>query len=127
MTSASLSPGRRGLIFGGAAAALLSACGGGAVDGDTPAIQVFSADRTRYFVGEQARISVRYSGASARIEPDIGPVASGTVITTEALGSSRLLRLVVQTPGLPALSRDLRLEVVFRDRWQAAGAFVTSQ
>jgi hypothetical protein len=113
------SPGRRGLLLGGGAAALLAACGGG--DDGTPAIVEFSADRAQYFVGERARISVRFSGASARIEPDIGPVLSGTVITTEALASTRRLQLVVQTPGLPTARRDLWLPVHFRDRWQAVG------
>jgi hypothetical protein len=124
MTYPPSSPGRRGLLLGGAAATLLAACGGG--DAGSPAIEEFSADRAQYFVGERARISVRFRGASARIEPDIGPVFSGTVVTTPVLDGTRRLQLVVQAPALPTARRDLWLPVNFRDRWQAAGRLAAS-
>lgn len=118
---------RRGLLFGGAAASFLAACGGGggAAD-DTPAIHEFSADRSSYFVGERARITVRYSGAAARLEPSGEPIASGATFTTAALGMRQRLRLVVQSPGYPDISRDLWLDVSFRDRWQAADDFTAT-
>jgi Kelch motif len=114
-------------LFGGGMSFFLAACGGGG-DGDSgePAIQQFSADRSSYFVGERAQITVRYRGASARIEPFIGDVANGAVITTSVLGSRQRLRLVVSTPGLPSVARDLFLDVRFRDRWQTAQAFACS-
>jgi hypothetical protein len=120
-------PLRRSLLLGGGAAFFLAACGGGGGDaaGD-PEIQQFSADRSSYFVGERARITVRYRGASARIEPFIGEVASGAVITTEVLGARQRLRLVVSTPGMPSVARDLWLDVRFRDRWQTAQPFASS-
>ncbi|WP_425257828.1 Kelch repeat-containing protein [Rubrivivax sp. RP6-9] len=117
-------PTRRRLLVAGGSAAWLAACGGG--DTSTPAIHAFSADRSSYFVGEQAQVRVRYSGASARIEPDIGPVADGALLTTEPLGATRRLQLVVQTPGLPDARRDLWLEVYFRDRWQALPPFTAA-
>lgn len=120
----SISLQRRGLLLGGGAAALLAACGGG---GDTtPAVQEFSADRSSYFVGEQAALSVRFSGESARIEPGIGPVRSGQTVTTPALDHSRRFSLIVETPGLPPQRRDLELDVRFRDRWVGVAAFAVS-
>ena len=118
-------PTRRRLLIAGGSAAWLAACGGGG-DTSTPAIHEFSADRSSYFVGEQAQIRVRYSGASARIEPDIGPVADGALVTTEVLGARRRLQLVVQTPGLPEARRDLVLDVRFRDRWLALPPFTAA-
>jgi hypothetical protein len=122
-------PLRRQLLLAGGSAALLSACGGGGGGGDEagdPAILTFSADRGSYFIGDRARITVRFRGASARIEPDIGPVADGATITTEALPARRRLQLVVETPGKPSATRDLWLEVGFRDRWVAAQPFASS-
>jgi hypothetical protein len=123
------SPLRRGLLLGGGGAAFLSACGGGGAEddgGSALAIREFSADRSSYFVGERAQIVVRYRGASARIEPGIGEVASGVVITTDALVSRQRLQLVVSAPGQPSVSRELWLDVRYRDRWQSADALTSS-
>lgn len=123
-------PTRRRLLLGGSTAALLSACGGGGGEGSDgtgdPAILAFEADRSSYFVGERARITVRFRGGSARIEPDIGPVNDGATLTTDPLPARRRLQLVVQTPGKPNLTRDLWLTVGFRDRWVAAQPFASS-
>lgn len=119
-------PLRRSLLLGGGASFFLAACGGGGDEPGEPEIQQFSADRSSYFVGERARITVRYRGASARIEPFFGEVASGAVITTEVLGARQRLRLVVSTPGQPSVARDLWLDVRFRDRWQTAQPFASS-
>lgn len=133
MTARPLAPclTRRRLLLAGGATSLLGACGGGGGSGgdntgDAPAIHTFAADRESYFVGETARITVRFRGASARIEPDIGEVADGTTLTTEVLTARRRLQLVVSTPGQPSVSRDLWLAVGFRDRWQAAQPFACS-
>lgn len=123
--SAPMSPQRRGLLLGGGAAVLLAACGGGG-DGAAPAIHEFSADRSSYFVGEQATIEVRFSGASARLEPGIGRVVSGQAVTTPPLDQSRRFVLTVETPGQPTVSRELGLDVRFRDRWVGVAAFVVS-
>lgn len=121
-------PTRRRLLLGGSAALFLAACGGGGDAPDHgPAIQEFSADRSSYFVGERARITVRFSGVSARIELSIGEVANGATVTTDVLSSRLRLRLVVSgTAGQPPVSRDLVLEVGFRDRWVAGPAFTSS-
>lgn len=131
MTLRPHSPHRRGLLFGCSAAAFLAACGGGGGDpgtpsGGDPAIQEFSADRSSYFVGERARITVRYTGATARLEPLGLTLASGSSIETGALGGRQRLQLVVTTPGRPTASRDLWLDVRFRDRWLAAEPFASS-
>lgn len=118
-------PLRRSLLLGGGASLLMSACGGGD-DAGEPAIHEFSSDRSSYFVGERARVTVRYRGTSARIEPFIGEVASGSVITTDVLGARRRLRLTVSTPGQPDAARDLWIDVRFRDRWLAAQPFASS-
>lgn len=113
---------RRSWLAAAAGAALLAACGGGDEPTASPEVVEFSADRGGYFVGEQARLTVRFAGARARIEPDIGNVANGAVVTTPALDASRRYRLVVETPGLPSAERDLFLPVRFRDRWQTLAA-----
>lgn len=121
-------PSRRRLLLGGSAALFLAACGGGGDGADgTPAIHQFSADRSSYFVGERARVTVRFSGVSARIELAIGEVANGATVTTDVLSARLRLRLVVTgSPGQPPVSRDLVLEVGFRDRWVAGPAFASS-
>lgn len=127
MSVASFSPGRRGLLCAAGATALVTACGGGSAGDDgPPAIIDFSADRAQYFVGEQATLQVRYRGASARIEPEIGAVADGAVVQTAPLPGRRRLRLVVESPGLASVERDLWLEVQYRDRWQVVAQFVAS-
>jgi hypothetical protein len=119
-------PTRRSLLLGGGVSLFMAACGGGDDGAGEPTIQQFSADRSSYFVGERAQITVRFRGASAHIEPFIGAVANGSVITTEVLGARQRLRLVVSTPGWPSVARDLWLDVRFRDRWQTAQPFASS-
>lgn len=120
-------PHRRSWLVATAAAALLAACGGGSGESTaTPTVVEFSADRGGYFVGEQARLTVRFAGARARIEPGLGSVANGAVVTTPALDATRTYRLVVETPGQPTATRDLFLPVRFRDRWQPLAAPVAT-
>lgn len=103
----------------------LAACGGGG-DATAPSIQ-FSADRSRYFIGEQARLSVRHDGDRARIEPDLGAVADGAVVTTPPLDGPRRYRLVVERNGEVIGTRELALDVRFRDRWSLAGSLQVAQ
>lgn len=130
MHTAPVSPRRRSLLGAAAGSAFIAACGGGGDGGPggsgTPEIIDFSADRTGYFVGEQALLQVRFRGASARIEPDIGPVVDGAVVATAPLAARRRLQLVVESPGLPAARRELWLDVRYRDRWLPLADFVSS-
>lgn len=107
-----------------AGAALLAACGGGG-DGapapSTPTIIAFNADRAAYFVGDSARLTVQYSGGAGRIEPGIGPVASGSTVSTPPLAPGASYRLVVDGAG-GSTSRTLAPAVSFRDRYVGAAA-----
>jgi hypothetical protein len=108
----------------------LAGCGGGGSDGgsasDTPRIDSFQADRSQYFVGDSARLSVRFVGGSGRIEPGIGAVTSGVAIDTPALDATRRYRLVVTRAGQPTAEREITLPVVYRERMQPIVAFNVS-
>jgi hypothetical protein len=118
---------RRAGLAAAAALLLIAACGGGDA-GSGPLIHEFSADRSGdYFVGERARLRVRYAGGSGRIEPGFGAVPDGAEVDTGVLAESRRYRLVVEVPGLPAARRDLALSVVFRNRYQSFDAPAVSQ
>lgn len=109
---------RRSLLCG-AGALLLGACGG-SDDGPGeagPEIQDFSAAAPAHFVGERARLSASFRGGQGRIEPDIGPVASGVPVQTPPLDRDRRYTLVVEAAGRPAQRRELALGVGFRDRY----------
>jgi hypothetical protein len=123
------------VLFG--AAALLAGCGGGGggsgappvggppVDA-APEIQAFVADKAGYLVGERATLTARFSGGTARIEPSLGVVQSGVPVETEALDSSRELRLVVESPR-GTVSRALTLSVQYRDRYRPTGTGLRSR
>jgi len=122
MPSARTFPAARGAWLATTLSVLLAACGGGGGDpSSAPQITQFSADRTQYFVGERARLAVQYRGGSGRIEPGIGPVASGSAIETPALADGVNYRLIVESPQ-GATSRSLSLDVAFRDRYVALSA-----
>ncbi len=97
---------------------LLTACGGGSgtAPGDIPTITQFSSDRTSYFVGDKARLAVNYRGGTGRIEPGVGPIASGTIVETPVLDRAASYRLVVDGAG-KSVSQSLALPVDFRDRY----------
>lgn len=117
----------------------LAGCGGGSGGGATPpgqgpvpvpppppppppppAIEAFSADKAEYFVGERATLTVRFSGGTGRIEPDIGAVTSGATVSSPVLDGSRELRLVVESAA-GAVTRSLTLPVRYRDRYRVLG------
>src|SRR5574340_347678 len=109
-------------------ASLLCAGGGGsgAAPGEAPTVTQFTSDRPSYFVGEKARLTVNCRGGAARIEPGIGPVASGTVVQTPVLDRTVSYRLVVDGAG-ESVSQSLALPVGFRDRYLTLDvAFVSS-
>ncbi len=98
---------------------LVAACGGGdGTPGNTPAIQGFAASTTTLFVGERTRLTATFTGGQGRIEPGIGPVASGVPIETPALDANRRYTLVVEAAGQPMARRDLDLTVRYRDRYE---------
>jgi hypothetical protein len=116
-----------------AAALVLAGCGGGGESGNVapppaaaPTIVTFAADRDRYFVGETAQLTLRFSGGTARIEPDIGPVSDGARVATPVLSEGRSFRLIVEGPGGRAV-RDLALEVGHRDRYVTVGSLLATQ
>ena len=103
----------------GLMALLVAACGGGAdTPGNAPAIQGFAASTTTLFVGERTRLTATFTGGQGRIEPGIGPVASGVPIETPALDANRRYTLVVEAAGQPTARRDLDLTVRYRDRYE---------
>jgi hypothetical protein len=117
-----------------AAALVLAGCGGGGGGGSSvapppaaaPTIVSFAADRDRYFVGESAQLTLRFSGGTARVEPDIGPVSDGARVTTPVLAEGRTFRLIVEGPGGRAV-RELVLEVRHRDRYASVGSLLATQ
>jgi hypothetical protein len=92
---------------------------GGSPPVQVPAIQEFSADKADYGIGEIATLTVRFTGGTGRIEPDIGAVQSGTPVRTARLDGAREYRLVVESTTAPAASRTLRLSVDYRDQYSA--------
>lgn len=109
----------RRALLAAALSALLAACGGG--DPAAPQILQFSADRTQLFVGERARLSVQYRGGAGRIEPGIGPVASGATVETPPLPDSVTFRLVVEGAQGSA-SQTLPLAITYRNRYAVVPA-----
>lgn len=102
-------------------------CGGGDEGGNDPApavrpaIQGFSADRSHYFVGDRAQLTAVFSNGSGRIEPGNVTVTSGQSITTPALTKGVEYRLVV-TDGITSVSRDLVIDVRYRERTRFVAA-----
>jgi hypothetical protein len=92
----------------------------------TPQIVEFTADKPSYFVGEKATLTVRFTGGTGRIEPNVGEVQSGVAIQTEPLDGSRELRLVVASSTGTAV-RSLRLPVRYRDSYRALGTDFSSR
>ena len=97
MSSASFFARRRGVAAALALAPFaLAGCGGGSdtPSSATPAIAQFSSDRDRYFVGEEAQLTVVYSGGAGRIEPGIGAVPSGATVATRKLDRASRRRCI---------------------------------
>jgi hypothetical protein len=84
---------------------------------DPPAIVEFSANKAAYGMGERATLTVRFTGGQGRVEPDVGPVTSGTPVQTAALDQAREFTLVVESPTHPAIRRTLRLPVDYRNEY----------
>lgn len=111
-----------------AAALLLAACGGGDDPPPTaaePTIIGFSAE-TPVPMGERAQLRPLFAGGSGRIEPGLGPVASGVAVATPPLEGDAVYRLVVEAPGKPAAVRTLAVSVQHRDRFVPASALASA-
>jgi len=119
---------RRHLLLAAVSSAAVAACGGGGgVIGDMPLIEHFGADRERYFVGDRARLTARFRGGPATIEPGLGAVTNGAAIDTPPLDVNTRFDLVVAGPGTVPLVRSLTLPVAYRDRYRPlAAGFVGS-
>lgn len=114
------------------ASMLVAGCGGGgSADNDptsTPEVIAFTADTTTPFVGDNVRLSASFRGAAGRIEPGLGTVTNGQILTTPAIDRDISYQLIVESPGLPNASRSLAISPRFRDRYAVtAGRFTGSQ
>ncbi len=110
-------PPRRRLLLSALTATLLAACGGGG-DGDDPAIDDFSAERTAYFVGERAILSVRFRGHRGEVDRGVGAVSSGVRVQTPWLEVDTTFTLTVHGNGPAPAARSITLPVSYRDRFQ---------
>lgn len=123
------------LVMVGALSLGLVGCGGGEGDSGNPLpggpgsgpnppaapqITEFSADKAEYAIGDRARLTVRFSGGTGRIDPNIGNVESGATVLTEALDGSREYRLVVES-ATGTVSRVLQLPVQYKDVYRTLG------
>lgn len=84
----------------------------------TPDIQGFDAVAGSPLVGERMGLRPLFSGGQGRIEPDIGPVSSGSEVQTPVLDGPRRYTLVVEAAGRPTVRRELLLPVRYRERYQ---------
>src|SRR5262249_28193359 len=97
---------------------VLFACGDAPVPGDSsPRIESFTASSAELRVGDPIELLPRFTGAPARIEPDVGPVVSGARIPVGPFPSGMLFTLVVGDGG-HEVRRELRLPLVYRHRLQ---------
>ncbi len=102
---------------------LLSGCGGGGGGGGSPpptgpVINQFTSDRSAYYVGESARLTAVFANGTAVLQPDDIPVQSGQPVTISDLTHTIRYKLVV-TGGAQSVSRDLDLNVSYRERTRA--------
>jgi len=94
--------------------AALAGCGPGARE-LPPHIDEFVASPAELLVGESVELLPRFTGAEARIEPDVGPVVDGGRYRVGPFASGRLYTLVVRDGGREA-RRELRVSLRYRHR-----------
>jgi hypothetical protein len=104
---------------------VLSGCGGGGGGGDGgtpppagPTISQFTSDRSAYNVGDSAQLTAVFASGTGVLQPDDIPVQSGQPITISGLTQTIRYRLIV-TSGTQSVSRDLDLNVSYRERMRA--------
>jgi hypothetical protein len=114
---------RRRLLAAASLSTLLAACGGGGggVETPTPAIQEFTLAAPA-LIGASATLRVRFSGGSARIEPGLGAVSSGSAVDTPVLAGAQRYRLIVTAPGVGEVTRELAVEPAWRNRLRSFDA-----
>lgn len=96
-----------------------AACGsspgyGGSVGSSPPAIESFTAEASTVFVGERTRLTAVFTGDSASID-GIGPVQSGTAVTTPALARATTFKLTVRR-GQEQVEGRVTVAASYRDR-----------
>ncbi len=116
---------RREWLAGISAAVLLAACGGGPDALPTPTISEFGTDKTDALVGETVRLTARFSGGTARIEPGVGAVASGVSVRTAPLAGDTKFRLIVSN-GATQVARELTVKVAYRNAYRKLAQPFTS-
>jgi hypothetical protein len=97
----------------------LTACGGGGPAGGqgpagAPKIESLTADQPGYFVGDTAKLTARFSGGSARLEPGAIAVASGVERTVGPLSANTTYTLVVGA-GQAEVRQEISLAVSYRN------------
>lgn len=120
MTPPPLHPTRRRLLAAAPLGALLAACGGGS-ETAAPTIQEFALAAPA-LVGAPARLRVRFSGGSGRIEPGLGTVTTDTVVETPPLAAAQRYRLIVSAPGVGDTTRELTIQPTWRNRLRSFDA-----
>ncbi|MBP8307802.1 MAG: hypothetical protein KAY46_11090 [Burkholderiaceae bacterium] len=124
---------RAGAFLLACAFLLTAGCGGGGSSPDNdpttpPEVIAFTADTTSPFVGDSVRLSAMFRGAAGRIEPGLGTVTSGQILTSPVIDRDISYQLIVESPGLPNASRTLAISPRFRDRYAVMpGRFAGSQ
>lgn len=101
----------------------LGGCGGGGSGGTPPppagpTITQFTSDRSAYNVGDSAQLTAVFANGTGVLQPDEIPVQSGQPITISNLTRTIRYRLIV-TSGAQSVSRDLDLNVSYRERMRA--------
>ena len=93
----------------------LLGCGASAPGSDGPRIESFTASPAELRVGDPVELLPRFSGGPARIDPDVGPVASGSRYPVGPFAAGMTFTLVVGEPG-HEVTQELRLPLVYRHR-----------
>jgi hypothetical protein len=141
MTTPSNALSRRRLLLALSSSVALSACGGGdsnpapapvpapppgspppappAPPPPGPQIQRFEATPTAAFVGDAVELRGEFTGGVGRIDPTLGPVTSGAIVSSGPLDRDSSFRLVVSAPGAQDVEREVAVSVTFRDRYTA--------
>ncbi len=106
----------------------LVACGGGGGDSQepppdgTPVITQFEADRANYFIGERARMTVRFTGGTGRLQPGNIAVQNGETVESLRLGyGSNQLELTV-TNGALSTARTITIQTAYREQMRSIDA-----
>lgn len=97
----------------------LTACGGGGASSSpdpSPVVAKINSvlmDKPGYFVGDSAKLTVRFTGASARLEPGGIAVANGVELTLGPLAKATTYSLVVSA-GQTEAKQDIFVPVAYR-------------